>query len=130
MRRFQSTASVRLATAGGEWVEAWVAESLAARLIGLAFLPALLPGCALLLPGCRSVHTAGMRFPIDVAFMSWPPSREFRVMAVETAVPPWRVVRTPGCADAVAALEAGAHTLISLGMRPGARVVVAGLSTR
>ena len=47
------------------------AVSLRARLLGLALLArgALPPGHALLIADCRSVHTFGMRFPIDVMFL-------------------------------------------------------------
>ncbi len=40
-----------------------------ARLLGLALLDDLPPHQALLIPRCRSVHTFGMRFPIDVVFL-------------------------------------------------------------
>ena len=39
------------------------------RLLGLAGLREELAGAGLLLPRCRSIHTLGMRFPIDVAFL-------------------------------------------------------------
>lgn len=45
------------------------ATTFGARLLGLAWLRELPPGCALLLPDCRSVHTLGMRFALDVAFL-------------------------------------------------------------
>ena len=40
-----------------------------ARLMGLAGLSTLSADQALLLPRCRSVHTFGMRFAIDVVFV-------------------------------------------------------------
>jgi uncharacterized membrane protein (UPF0127 family) len=40
-----------------------------ARLVGLAFTDRADAGAGLLIPGCRSVHTFGMRFPLDVAFL-------------------------------------------------------------
>lgn len=40
-----------------------------ARLLGLALLDHLPSDRALLIPGCRSVHTCGMRFPIDIVFL-------------------------------------------------------------
>lgn len=46
-----------------------VAVTRRARLLGLAFLPAELAGPGLLLPRCRSIHTYGMRFAIDVLFL-------------------------------------------------------------
>jgi uncharacterized membrane protein (UPF0127 family) len=45
------------------------ANSFASRLLGLAFLPELPPGHALFIPHCHSVHTFGMRFAIDLAFV-------------------------------------------------------------
>ena len=39
------------------------------RLRGLAGLPAIEPGEALLLRRCRSVHTLGMRFPLDLVWL-------------------------------------------------------------
>src|SRR5262245_7059957 len=40
-----------------------------ARLVGLALTDRDRAGSGLLIPGCRSIHTFGMRFPIDVAFL-------------------------------------------------------------
>jgi uncharacterized membrane protein (UPF0127 family) len=59
-------------------------------------------GCALLIPGCDSVHTAWMRFAIDVVFLD----ADGRVLRVATGVTPWRVVRRAG-ADAVVETRAG-----------------------
>jgi hypothetical protein len=39
------------------------------RLLGLAFLDISRAGPGLLLPDCRSVHTFGMRFHLDVHFI-------------------------------------------------------------
>jgi hypothetical protein len=56
------------------------------------------PGWALLIPGCRSVHTFGMRFALDLLWLD----ARGRVIAVDESVPPWRVrVRT----DAAAVVE-------------------------
>lgn len=46
-----------------------VATGFRARLLGLALLPRERAGPGLLLPRCRSVHSFGMRFPIDVVFL-------------------------------------------------------------
>jgi uncharacterized protein len=78
-----------------------IARSRRERLLGLALLPRAPPGCALLIPDCRSVHTGGMRFPIDVVFLD----AAGRVLRTVRAVPPWRVV---SCRGAVAVLEAPA----------------------
>jgi uncharacterized protein len=66
-------------------VQIVVARSGWRRLVGLAFRGP--PGGALLIPRCRSVHTFGMRFALDLV---WLDSRG-RVVAVDEHVPPWRV---------------------------------------
>jgi uncharacterized membrane protein (UPF0127 family) len=45
------------------------ARSLPDRALGLAWLDDLPPEIGLLIPRCRSVHTFGMRFPLDVVFL-------------------------------------------------------------
>lgn len=124
MRRFESTPFVRLGTPAGRCLDAWVAESLAARLTGLAGLRHWPDGHALVLPSCRSVHTAGMWFPIDVAFVSWPPAAgACEVVVLKLAVPPLRAVAARALPRrSVAAIESGAHVLQRLGVLPGARV--------
>jgi uncharacterized protein len=77
-----------------------VARSARSRLLGLAFREAA-PDTALLLPRCRSVHTFGMRFPLDLVWLD----AADRVLAVDEGVRPWRVrVRR----DAVAVVEVAA----------------------
>src|SRR4051794_24598099 len=76
----------------------FVARSFRARLLGLALLDELPPGCALLIPRCSSVHTFGMRFEIDVGFVG--PAGQ--VIRVERGVGPRRGGR---CRGAVAVLE-------------------------
>ncbi|MFN8161502.1 MAG: DUF192 domain-containing protein [Solirubrobacterales bacterium] len=46
-----------------------VADRPVARLLGLAFLERGRAGPGLLIPRCRSVHTVGMRFALDVHFL-------------------------------------------------------------
>jgi len=58
---------------------------------------------ALLLRPARSVHTLGMRFPIDVAHLD----RDLCVVKVAT-MPPWRMGRPVPRAHAVLEAEAGA----------------------
>jgi uncharacterized membrane protein (UPF0127 family) len=81
----------------------WVGRVLRAcslweRMRGLLGVGALGPDAALLIERCGSVHTVGMRFPIDVVFLS----REWRIVRIVRAVRPgrlmvsggWRAVRT------------------------------------
>ena len=78
-----------------------VAETSAERLRGLLGRDRL--EGALLLPRCRSVHTLGMRFAIDVAFLG----RRGRVVALVAPMRRWRVGRTRFRASSVLEAEAG-----------------------
>jgi uncharacterized membrane protein (UPF0127 family) len=75
-----------------------VAVTLLSRLLGLALLSPGRAGEGLLIPRCRSVHTFGMRFAIDVIFLD----RSRAPLAIRSAVPRNRVVRER---DADAVLE-------------------------
>jgi uncharacterized membrane protein (UPF0127 family) len=75
-----------------------VATSTRSRLLGLALLGRERAGAGLLIPRCSSVHTFGMRFPIDVLFLD----ADVRVIELRRAVPPCRLIRCPG---AMAVLE-------------------------
>lgn len=79
------------------------ARTPAARLLGLALLAEgeLPRGHALLIRRCRSVHTFGMRFPVDVAFLT----ADGALVRLVRGVPPGRVVC---CRPAAHVLEAGA----------------------
>jgi uncharacterized protein len=72
---------------------------------------------ALLLRPARSVHTAGMRFPIDVAFLD----DDLEVIRV-IAMHPWRVSRPVVRARAVLEAERGAFR--SWELRPGDRLEI------
>ena len=78
------------------------ATTLRARLLGLALMPP--PPCdhVLLIPHCRSVHTFGMRSPIDVTFLD----ERGTVLRIEHAVPPMRM---RFCRRAFAVLETSAR---------------------
>jgi uncharacterized protein len=79
-------------------VEVPVASGPLSRLLGLALLSRHRAGPGLLLPRCRSVHTFGMRFALDLLFLD----PDGRVIELRRAVPPGRVMRCPG---AMAVLE-------------------------
>jgi hypothetical protein len=65
-----------------------------ARLLGLALLGRERAGPGLLIPSCSSVHTFGMRFPLDVVFLDG----AGRVLRVVRAVPARRAVAMRGAA--------------------------------
>lgn len=84
-----------------------IARSKLRRLAGLAFRRAP-PAGGLLIPRCRSVHTFGMRFAIDLVWLG--PGGQ--VVRVDPGVPPCRV---RSCRTAIEVLELGAgesHAII------------------
>lgn len=82
--------------AGG--VQVPVAWGLRARLLGLALLARERAGPGLLIPRCRSVHTFGMRFAVDLVFLDG----DGRAICERRSVPPFRIL---ACRAADAVLE-------------------------
>jgi uncharacterized membrane protein (UPF0127 family) len=74
--------------------EVRVARGLPSRLLGLAHLDRERAGEGLLIPRCASVHTLGMRFPLDVCFLD----EGGRAISIRAAVPPGRLVWEGGAA--------------------------------
>jgi uncharacterized membrane protein (UPF0127 family) len=76
----------RLPTADVLGLEVPVATGLGVRLSGLAGIGLEEAGLGLLIPRCRSVHTFGMRFPLDLVFLD----RDGRPCSTRREVPPRR----------------------------------------
>lgn len=76
-----------------------VARGPLARMRGLAWAP---PGDPLEIPRCRSVHTFGMRYALDLIWIDG----ARRVVRVDRAVPPRRMRNCRG-ARGVVEVEAG-----------------------
>ena len=89
------------------------AERLSDRLRGLLGKPPPAPGHALLITPCVSVHTAFMRYSIDVVFVD----RHGRILKVVEALPPWR---TTACWRARHTLELAAGEARRVGLVPDA----------
>jgi uncharacterized protein len=94
--RLSRLPSVALPGPPGEYVR--VATGWRARLLGLALLPRPPGGVALLLPRTRSIHTAGMRFALDLHWLD----AAGRPLRVDRGVRPWRM---RGCRRARMVLE-------------------------
>jgi uncharacterized protein len=75
-----------------------IATTWLSRLLGLALLTRERAGAGLLIPDCRSVHTIGMRFRLDLLFFD----RQGRVVEICRDVPAGRFFR---CRRAIAVLE-------------------------
>jgi uncharacterized membrane protein (UPF0127 family) len=96
--------------------EVAVADSWWRRLRGLLARPRLETGEGLLLLDCASVHTVGMAYPIDVAFLD----SQGTVVRNIARLGPFRVGL--GGPDAVHALELPAGRLDATGTVPGVRL--------
>jgi uncharacterized membrane protein (UPF0127 family) len=81
-----------------------VAVTFLSRLLGLALLRPGRAGEGLLIPRCRSVHTFGMRFALDVCFLD----RRGGPVSMRAGVPANRVLRESG-AEAVLELPAASR---------------------
>ena len=90
----------------------FVAVTWRARLLGLAGLRSLPDGAGLLLPRCRSVHTFGMRFALDLVWLD----ARGGVVRVDRAVPPRRM-RSCRSARQVIELPSDSATKIHLPAR-------------
>jgi len=92
------------------------ARTFLSRLVGLLGTAAIADGGGLWIVPCRSVHTLGMRYPVDVAFLD---ARGI-VVGVLEGLPPNRV--GPVFRDARGALELRSGILAATGTSPGDRL--------
>lgn len=112
--------TIALRTTEGRFIahEVRIACSLASRLLGLARERSLPTRGGLLLSAALGVHTLGMRFAIDVVFLS----RQMRVLGVVSVVPPWRVLLAPRGTGRV--LELAAGQIAATGLKIGTFILV------
>jgi uncharacterized protein len=87
------------------WPQLRLANTLSTRLVGLLTRHELAPHEGLWITPCNSIHSIGMRFEFDAAFLS----AQGEILHVITAMRPWRC--SPLVRQAVAVLEVGAHSL-------------------
>lgn len=80
------------------------AEDGAARRKGLLGRDGLMQGEGLWIVPCESVHTFGMRFSIDLAYVD----RKKRVRKIKSGMPPWRM---SACLSAHSVIELAAGAL-------------------
>ena len=116
MGRFPGMTVRYLDAPNGATLASFVAERYPERLLGLAGLRSLPAGVALLIPGCRSIHTFGMRFRLDVAFVEVGPG-SLEVLEIHRAVPGRRIVRASRAG--VGALELASGEAKRLSLAPG-----------
>ena len=100
-----------------------VADSAWSRMRGLLGRDSLEPGEGLLLRPAASVHTAFMRFSIDVVYLD----RDLRVVDVVEGLAPWRMSARRG---ARAVLELSAGEARRLGIAAGSGLAMVGPTSR
>jgi len=97
------------------WSEVQMAASFLDRLQGLLGKAGLSGQQGLLLTACGSVHTVGMRFPIDVIFLD----AELKILACHPGV---SALRMKSCWGARTTLEVAAGGVERHGVGPGQRL--------
>ena len=94
-----------------------IADTSAKRRKGLLGRDSLPTGHGLWIVPCESVHTYGMRFPIDVLYLD----RKKRVRKLRRAMPPWRL---SVCLSAHSVLELPAGAIEQTKTQPGDQLVL------
>ena len=94
----------------------WLANRPWTRFRGLLGRPALARDEGLLIDPCGSVHTIGMRYPIDVVFLD----RQDIVVKIVNSLKPYRMARSTGARKT---LELAAGTAGARGLYLGQRLV-------
>jgi hypothetical protein len=89
-----------------------IADRGVTRRKGLLGRDALSGGEGLWIVPCESVHTFGMRFPIDLVYLD----RNKKVRKVRSGVPPWRL---SACLSAHSVIELASGTIQTTQTRPG-----------
>jgi uncharacterized membrane protein (UPF0127 family) len=112
--------TIALRTTEGRFIahEVRIACSLRANLLGLTRTRSLPTRAGLLLSAALGVHTLGMRFAIDVVFLS----RQMRVVGLAPLVRPWRVLLAPRGTGRV--LELAAGQIAATGLKTGTFILV------
>ena len=95
------------------------ADSLFKRMKGLIGKTEMKAGEALLIKPCMSIHTFGMRFPIDVIFLN----KKNEVITIIKNLKPNRITRV--YPKAVSVLELPAGTLKEIDTRVGDEIEIA-----
>src|ERR1700704_1472993 len=108
-RRAKPNSPMRISNLTREVILAHRGATRRKGLLGRSGLPA---GEGLWIVPCESVHTFGMKFPIDLVYLD----RNKKVKKVRSGVPPWRL---SACLSAHSVLELASGTIHRTQTRPG-----------
>lgn len=92
--------------------EAQRTENMLERMRGLLARPPLQPGQGLLIDPCSAVHAVGMRYELDLAFLS----HAGRILKLVPALRPWRMA---ACSGARMVLELPPGAIAAAGLAEG-----------
>ncbi len=95
-----------------------MAQTFFTRLKGLMFHKSLKAGEGLLLRPCNMIHTFGMRFPLDVVFLS----EEYEVLEIIENIKPNKMA--PMIKEAVITLELPVGTVKNASIHKGDQLVL------
>lgn len=90
--------------------QAKLADSWMKRLVGLLSERKLNQGHGLWLLPCKSIHTIGMRFPIDVVFLD----SDNQVKKLASSLQPYRICRSARGTQSVLELPSGTISAVQL----------------
>jgi uncharacterized membrane protein (UPF0127 family) len=93
------------------------ADSWLKRLVGLLSESSLEKGHGLWLLPCNSIHTIGMRFPIDVVFLD----KDNQIKKLTSTLRPFRLCRSVKGTHSVLELPSG--TITTAGLRQGDKLL-------
>ena len=112
--------TIALRTAEGRFIahEVRIVHSLAARWLALSRERSLPTRAGLLLSPAHGIHTLGMRFAVDVVFLT----RQMRVVGLVSRLAPWRVLLAPRGTGRV--LELAAGQIAATNLKAGTFIVV------
>jgi uncharacterized membrane protein (UPF0127 family) len=95
----------------------FIADSFFSRLFGLIFRRHLKSNEVFVLKDCKSIHTIGMRYGVDAAFIDG----KGKIIAVFKDLNPWRI--TPYIREAVLVLETQSGFLENRSLAVGDRII-------
>lgn len=72
-------------------IKARLTSNIFERMRGLLGRPRLESGEALLIKPCSSVHTIGMKYPLDLAFLD----KDWTIIKTVSSLKPWRMAACP-----------------------------------
>lgn len=121
MAKLERLRILQLGCPSGRILSLWIADSFASRLAGLTGLERLDAERGMVMPGCRSVHTAGMKFAIDLLFVTGVTGATgaARVVAVRRDLVPWRLAGLRARGRRLSAIELAAGVASEAGIGPG-----------